>query len=154
KGKHFRNDGLQDGVALSGNGLNQGAMGVDFGDYNRDGLLDLFVTTFESEPDSLYTNQPSQIFTFDSLKTNIGPPTSTLVGFGSKFADFNNAGWLDLVIANGHIHDNEEQIDQIAHYKQPMVLLMQANGVFVDRSLEAGIGFLKPAAGRGLAIGD
>ena len=76
------------------------------------------------------------------------------MGFGTKFADFNNAGWLDLIVANGHIHDNEASIDKFAQYRQPMQLFMQESGVFVDRSREAGIGILTPAVGRGLSIGD
>jgi hypothetical protein len=154
KGKHFDNIGLEHGVALSGDGTVQGGMGVDFGDYNRDGLMDLFVTTFETEPDSLYGASPSGVFTQDTLKTGLDQPTRNKVGFGVKFADFQNNGWLDIIIANGHIHDNEEQVDKMGHYRQPMQLFMQENGVFVDRTAEAGEGFTTPAVGRGLAIGD
>jgi hypothetical protein len=154
-GKRFRNAGSELGVALSGSGQPQGAMGVDFGDYDHDGRLDLFVTTYEFEPDSLYRNGDAALFTSVDQQTGIGPATSAFVGFGTKFIDIDNRGWLDLVIANGHIHDNQEIIDKLGAYRQPMQLFVNQDGKsFVNKTREAGPGFCSPAAGRGLAIGD
>jgi hypothetical protein len=155
KGRKFHNIGTEAGVALSGSGQMQGAMGVDFGDYNRDGNLDLFVTTYEFEPASLYRNTGGGMFGIVSAETGIGPPTTPFVGFGTKFLDVQNRGWLDIAIVNGHIHDNQEKIDKLGHYKQPMQLFMNEDGkTFIDRTREAGPGFTTPAVGRGLAIGD
>lgn len=155
KGKKFHNIGTEAGVALSGSGQMQGAMGADFGDYDRDGKLDLFVTTYEFEPASLYRNIGSGNYGIVSAQTGIGAPTSPFVGFGTKFIDVQNRGWLDLAMANGHIHDNQEKIDKLGHYKQPLQLFMNQDGkTFEDRTREAGPGFTTPAVGRGLAIGD
>ena len=155
KGKGFHNTGTAAGVGLSGDAQMQGAMGVDFGDYDRDGNLDLFVTTYEFEPKSLYRNKGGGMFGIVSAETGIGPPTRPFVGFGTKFIDVQNRGWLDLAMVNGHIHDNQEKIDKLGHFKQPMQLFMNEGGkTFTDRTREAGPGFTTPAVGRGLAIGD
>ncbi len=155
KGKKFRNTGTEAGVALSGSGQMQGAMGLDFGDYDRDGKMDLFITTYEFEPKSLYHNTGGGMFGIVSAQTGIGPPTTPFVGFGAKFIDVQNRGWLDIALVNGHIHDNQEKIDKLGHFKQPLQLFMNEDGkTFTDRTREAGPGFTEPAVGRGLAIGD
>jgi hypothetical protein len=155
KGMSFRNEGLLRGVALNGAGEMQGGMGVDFGDYDNDGLLDLFVATFEGEPDSLYHATRSGIFEYASINAGIDQATRNMVGFGTKFIDINNNGWLDIVIANGHIHDNEDLLDKFNHYPQPMQLFMNQGGhLFMEMSQHAGPAFTTPMVGRGLAIGD
>ncbi|HLI47892.1 MAG TPA: CRTAC1 family protein [Chthonomonas sp.] len=155
KGKAFHNEGLLRGVALNGAGQMQGGMGVDFGDYDNDGLLDLFVATFENEPDVLYQASKSGIFMDMSIPLGIATITRPLVGFGCKFLDIDNDGWLDLAIANGHIHDNEDLVDTQEHYRQPMLLFHNQNGqLFADITAKGGMGFTTPMVGRGLAIGD
>lgn len=154
KGRHFQNVALERGVALSGDGTFQGGMGVDFGDYNRDGRMDLFVTTFELEPDALYGSSASGVFTFDARRMGLEQATRNLVGFGTKFGDFNNDGFLDLAIVNGHTRDNNERVDTMGHYAQPAQLFMYENGAYADRSREGGAGFTTPAVGRGLALAD
>lgn len=155
KGKRFRNEGVASGVALAFDGQMQGAMGVDFADFNRDGLQDLLVTTYEFEPTSLYLNSKDGVFDYRSLDIGIDTATRTMVGFGTRFADFDNDGWPDIAIANGHIHDNHRQIDRMNDYRQPMQLFMSKKGArLVDQSGAAGPGFLLPGVGRGLATGD
>ena len=154
-GKHFRNIGVQAGVGLSGSGAMQGAMGVDFGDYDRDGRMDLFVSTFEFEAKSLYHNEGNLLFTNVSEPVGLSKATWNFVAFGTKFIDVSNNGWLDLVIANGHIRDNQALIDKLGSYPQPLQLFMNDHGKsFADKTREAGPGFTTPAVGRGLAIGD
>jgi len=155
KGKGFRNVAAEAGVAVSEDGQPQGAMGVDFGDFEHTGRPGLFVTTYEAEPDSLYSNAGDGTFIDRSLASGIGPRTTLMVGFGAKFLDVSNNGWLDLAIANGHTRDNEEQIDSLTHYAQPLQLFRSEQGkTFTERTQEAGPGFTKPAVGRGLATGD
>ncbi len=155
KGRKFRSTGVESGVGMSGSGQMQGAMGVDFGDYDHDGRPDLFVTTFEFEQKSLYRNGEGTLFNISSQQTGIGPATSNFVGFGTKFIDVNNDGWLDIAIANGHIHDNQAKIDKLGSYAQPLQLFINDGGkTFANRTLEAGTGFTKPAVGRALATGD
>lgn len=151
----YKNVALTTGVALSADGKPQGGMGVDFGDYNRDGKFDLFVTTFQFEPDSLYAAGAGGLFQWTSSAAGLDAPTNLMVGFGTKFLDVNNDGWLDIAVANGHIHDNQEQIDSKTTYRQPMQLFVSDGGTkFLDRSRDAGPGFTRPGVGRGLAVGD
>ncbi|HEU4753381.1 MAG TPA: CRTAC1 family protein, partial [Armatimonadota bacterium] len=154
QGKGFTNEGLSAGVALSSDSQMQGAMGVDFGDFNRDGRPDLFVTTFEQEPVSLYANRGNTLFEHVSLSMGLDQ-TRSMVGFGTRFVDLDNDGWPDLPVANGHIHDNQSQVDRLSSYPQPMQLFMNRKGTFMDdRSREAGPGFTTPMVGRGLAVAD
>ena len=154
-GKGFRNVGVESGVALSAGGQMQGSMGADFGDFDRDGLPDLLVTTYEFEPTSLYANTGNGLFKNVGVETGIGPATSRYVSFGGRFIDVNNSGWLDIVLANGHIHDNQELLDKMGSYRQPMQLFMNEKGkTFSDHSQDGGTGFTTPGVGRGLATGD
>ena len=153
-GKGFKNVALESGVALSGDGQVQGAMGVDFGDYSRTGKPDLAVATYEFEPLSLYSNSESGLFSPASVTMGVDQATRIKVGFGLKLADFDNDGYLDMAVANGHIHDNQEKIDRQTTYAQPNQLFLQEQKRFVDRSKEAGPGFTTPNVGRGLAVGD
>ncbi len=154
-GKNFVNKGVEAGVGLSGGGKMQGAMGVDFGDIDHDGRPDLFVSTYEFETKALYFNGDNTLFTNVSEKVGLGPAMWNFVGFGTKFVDIDNSGWLDLVVANGHIHDNQDLIDKMGAYRQPCLLFMNEQGKsFTNRTMEAGPGFTTPAVGRGLAIGD
>ena len=91
------------GPALSKNRCPEGGIDVDVGDYNNDGWLDIFVTNTESN--TLYQNMGDGTFTDVSELTNLGGVTATLVGFGTKFMDFDNDGNLDLFVANGYAQD-------------------------------------------------
>ena len=104
RGETFEEAGMATGTALSKDGWPEGGMGVDVGDYNNDGWLDIFVTNTESN--TLYQNMADGTFLDVSESTNLGGVTATLVGFGTKFIDFDNDGNLDLFIANGHVQDS------------------------------------------------
>lgn len=154
-GRRFRNEGMTAGVAMASDGKLQGAMGVDFGDVNRDRRLDLIVSTFEFEPTSLYVSTGALRFENRSLALGIDRATRPFVGFGTKFADLNNDGWLDVVVGNGHIHDNQDRIDRLSHYRQPMQLFVNERGVaFREVSQDGGAGVLTPGVMRGLATAD
>jgi hypothetical protein len=156
KSGKYQNTGLRSGVALGGDGKPQGGMGADWGDFNRDGLFDLWVTTYQFEPSSLYAATSSGLYDWQSVAAGLDQATRPWVGFGTKFVDVNNDGWLDLAIANGHIHDNQEIIDAKTTYREPMQLFVSSNNAatFLDKSREGGPGFTRPGVGRGLAIGD
>src|SRR6266404_93822 len=100
----FEDVGLLSGTALSGEGQEQGSMGVDFGDFDHDGLLDIVVTNFAEQPDLLFWNRGAQGFTDIGWSSHIAQPSYPLVGWGTKFFDMDNDGWLDLFIANGHVY--------------------------------------------------
>lgn len=155
KGKRFKNVGVMAGVALTEEGQFHGAMGVDFGDFDRDGKFDLVVTTFQNEATALYRNNGDGLFTNLSRPSGVDMATRPLVGFGVRFVDLDNDGWLDLPIANGHIYSNAEQVDKNITYAQPMHLLMNFKGErFYDRAKDAGPGFAGGFVGRALAASD
>lgn len=154
-GRRFRNVGLASGTAFSRDGARQGGMGVDWGDFDNDGRLDLFVTTFYQQPKSLYRNEGGGLFSEVSDVAGILAPTLPYVAFGTRFFDFDNDGRRDLFIANGHIRDNAEQLDPGIRYRQPMQLFRnEGEAGFRDLSHQAGAAFDRPIVGRAVAFGD
>jgi hypothetical protein len=153
-GKGYRNDGPASGTAFDAQGHIQGGMGVDSGDYDNDGKLDLLVTTFFTQPASLYHNDGGGMFTVTSGPTGIGAPTMALVGFGTAFVDLDNDGWLDVPIANGHVRDNIHDFDASQSYPQPIQLFRNQGGKFTDCSTAALSPTVPSIVGRGLSVGD
>jgi tetratricopeptide (TPR) repeat protein len=155
KGRRLRNVSLASGTAFSRDGVRQGGMGVDWGDFDGDGRLDLFVTTFYQQPKSLYRNEGRGLFSEVSDRAGLLPPTLPYVAFGTRFFDLDNDGLLDLFIANGHVRDNPERLDPGVSYPQPMQLFRNTGGGrFEDLSRRAGPAFEKPIVGRAAAFGD
>jgi len=147
--------GMLTGSALSADGNAEGSMGVDFGDYDRDGRLDIFVTNFADQSSSLYHNAGARGFDDVGWTAGIARESYALVGWGNGFIDFDNDGWLDLFSANGHVYPQVDSLQGSAHYRQP--LLLQRNngdGTFSDVSAAAGLAALPPASRRGAAFGD
>jgi hypothetical protein len=152
--KTFTESGLPLGVALSGDGREQAGMGVDFGDYDNDGDLDLIVTNFSDDYDTLYRNEEGY-FTDVSYEARLGEATWSNLAWGVQFVDLNNDGFLDLVIANGHVYPQVDQHDFGTKYRQPAsAFLNERNGRFSDWSKHLGPAFTKSQSSRGLAIGD
>jgi hypothetical protein len=149
----WRNLGPSSGTAYDGQGRVQGGMGVDSGDYDNDGRLDLLVTTYAGQQASLYHNDGAGLFTVTSSETQLGPPTLPYVKFGAGFADFDNDGWLDIMMTSGHVRDNIKQIDSAQSYEQPIQVFHNKNGRFIDESQSSGISGLR-AVGRGMAFAD
>jgi hypothetical protein len=145
------------GTGYSGDGVEQGSMGVAFGDYNNDGLLDLFVTNFDGEYNTLYENLGSKGFLDVSLSSKIGAPSIPYVGWGTAFVDFDNDGLLDLFVANGHVYPqiemvkNEKQMGFGQHFLLHRNL---GNGTFEEISEAAGIRKIPLKSRRGAAFGD
>src|SRR3984957_1634568 len=151
----FTDVALLAGVALSGEGLEQGNMGVDFGDYNHDGWLDLIDTTFADQPKTLYRNLGREGFEDASRTAQIAQPTLPYVAWGTGFVDFDNDGWPDILIANGHVYPQVDTIKEGARYQEPVFLhLNKHDGTFEDVSAAAGLANLPLASRRGVAFGD
>ena len=156
----FKDIGALSGTAYDRDGNVHGGMGIDWGDYDNDGRFDFFVSTFRNEPKSLYHNEGRGLFADMGYPSGIASPTFANVGFGCKFIDFDNDGWLDLVIANGHVQDNISEIDSAAAYRQSLQLFRNkgASGggrvSFEQLSGMAGQALAKNIVGRGLAAGD
>jgi hypothetical protein len=156
-GGRLRNVGESSGVALDPEGNTHAGMGTDWGDYDNDGKIDLFVTTFGKETKCLYRNEGDGLFTYASEAAGIDPSTLPYVGWGCKFIDADNDGWLDLVVANGHVQDNIRRFEKAANYRQPTLFLRnrgRSPASFEDGTAAAGLAQLPPIIGRGVAAGD
>ena len=151
----FEDVGLLSGASLSLDGKEQGSMGVDFGDFDHDGRLDIFVTNFVDEPDALYWNQGDQGFMDIGWKAGVASITSPLVGWGTAFVDLVNDGWLDIFEVNGHVYPQMDYVKGGAGYKQPVVLYRNnRDKTFEDITALAGLDKLPPESRRGAAFGD
>jgi hypothetical protein len=133
-------------------------MGIALGDVNGDGVLDVFVTNFSEDFATLYAGGPGGIFEDVSRVTGIGPMTYKPLKWGTAFADLDNDGDLDVVVANGHIYPQVDRHPEfIGTYAQRNFVaenLGKGAPLFRDASATAGPGFEEVAAYRGLAVGD
>lgn len=133
-GDKFDNRGMARGVAYSEIGKVHAGMGVDSGDSNRDGKLVVLTTAFEFEGASLYQQGTAMTFADTAWPLGIGGPTAKWVGFGTRMADFDNDGWLDILVANGHPISNAEEIFPRTTWAQPLTLLHHCGGRYADAS--------------------
>jgi hypothetical protein len=147
---HFREVGALWGCAYSSKGDAQGSMGIDAADVNGDGWPDLWVTNFTEDDNALYFNDRGQGYSEVSGTAGLAGVSWKWVGFGTGFADFDHDGWLDLVIANGHV----QYFSKGAPYRQPAQLFRNQEGRFTEITSLGGAYFRVPHPGRGLAIGD
>jgi hypothetical protein len=150
----FEEVALQSGVAVDSEGHSYAGMGVDFADYNNDGLPDLVVTDLASQIYALYRNNGDGTFNYESYPSGIGLMTMKHSGWGVRFLDFDNDGWKDLLITQGHDLDTIQLTFPDLRYKEPMLLARNTGKGFVDVSAQAGDVFQKAWVGRGLATGD
>jgi enediyne biosynthesis protein E4 len=149
----FEEVGLLDGVALSGDGMQQGSMGVAWGDYLHEGRLSMLVTNFVDQGSILYQNLGHDSFADVSVRAKIIQPTYPLVSWGTSFFDMDNDGWLDIFIANGHVYPQVDAIPGGMPYRQPMVLFRNhRDGTFEDVS--STLAKMPPHSSRGVAFGD
>jgi hypothetical protein len=150
----FEDVALSSGVAVDGEGHTYAGMGVDFADYNNDGLPDLVVTDLASQMYALYRNNGDGTFTYDSYPSGIGRMTMAHSGWGVGFIDYDNDGWKDLLITQGHDLDTIQLNFPNLRYREPMLLARNTGQKFVDVSSQSGDIFHKAWVGRGLALGD
>jgi hypothetical protein len=145
----FEEIGFLSGTAVNENGSEQGSMGVTVADYDHDGKLDLFVTNFDDDYNTLYHNDGKLSFTDSSYAAKIAAVSLPYVGWGTKFFDYDNDGWVDLFVANGHVYP------QIPSYKQRnFVHRNNRDGTFTEIAEQLGAPFSEKRAGRGVAFGD
>jgi len=151
----FTDAGMLSGSALSGDGRAEGSMGVDFGDYDHRGLLDIVVTNFAEQSTALYHNRGHGEFDDVRESAAIAKETYPLVGWGAGFVDIDNDGWLDLFEVNGHVYPQMDSVKASAPYGQPMLLFHNnRNGTFSNVSAAAGIAAMPGKSRRGVAFGD
>jgi len=151
----FEDVSLLSGTALDGNGKAQGSMGVDAADVDHDGRLDLFVTNFTFQFDTLYWNQGDQGFADISRSSGLGPPSYPYVGWGTAFFDMDNDGWPDIFVANGHVFPQVDSIKGAAPYREPLMLFRnRRDRTFEDVTAISGLDNLPLACRHGAAFGD
>ena len=149
----FEDVGLLSGSALSGDGVQQGSMGVDWGDYLHEGRLSMFVTNFVEQGATLYHNLGNDSFADVSVRAKVMKPTYPFVGWGTKFFDLDNDGWLDLFVANGHVYPQVDSIPGGTPYRQPMILFRNhRDGTFDD--ISSALANIPAQSRRGAAFGD
>ncbi|MYA70469.1 CRTAC1 family protein [Candidatus Poribacteria bacterium] len=145
-------DALFAGVALSEEGRAYSGMGANLGDFDNDGYLDIVITNFQDQTNSLYHNAQSGFFNEMSFAKGIGERSLPYLAWGVDLIDFNNDGWLDLFVANGHLDDNVAEIDPIGTYAQPNQLFLSNGGINFVEAVDAAIADQKVS--RGTAFGD
>lgn len=150
----FDEVGLVSEVAVDIDGRTYAGMGVDFADYNNDGWPDIVVTDLANQRYALYQNNGDGTFTYMSTRSGLGTISLAHSGWGVRLFDFDNDGWKDLLIAQGHDLDTIEKSNPNLRYREPMLLARNTGERFVDVSESSGEVFKKLWVARGMAIGD
>ena len=151
----FRDVALLAGAALSGMGLAEASMGVDAGDFDNDGDEDLFMTHLNGQGNNLYVNDGSGTFADRSTGSGLGAGSLAYTGWGTTWFDFDNDGWLDLLVVNGTITALPGRPPGQFPYDQRRTLFRNlGDGRFADVTEQAGAVFALSEAGRGAAFGD
>ena len=148
----FTEEGLLAGVALNEDGKTFAGMGVDFGDYDNDGRPDVFVTDLSNERYRLFRHNGDGSFRDATDASGVGGATLAFSGWSTRFVDYDNDGWKDIFVAQGHVMDTIEKTSPNLRYLQPPLLLRNQSGRFVR--VLAGEVFRQDWAGRGAAFGD
>jgi hypothetical protein len=158
---HNRRDGtfedvsFTSGFAVNEEGRAQSSMGIGIGDYNHDGKVDIFITTFSDDYKTLYRNDGDDSLTDVSFKTGLGMPTIPFLSWGTGFLDFDNDGWLDIFIANGHVYPIADKTDWGTTWAQRPLLFRNINGKkFQEVPPATGSGLADVVTARGAAFGD
>jgi hypothetical protein len=150
----FTDIGVEAGVAFGPDGKTQAGMGVSAADYDGDGRLDIIKTNFAGDTSSLYRNNGDNYFVDQTFQAGLGRNTRFL-GWGVGFFDFDNDGWPDVLVTNGHVYPEVGETDLEAGYRERKVLYRNLrNGRFEDVSLSAGPGIIEAVPARGCAFGD
>jgi enediyne biosynthesis protein E4 len=150
----FEEVGLVSEVAVNSEGQTYAGMGVDFADYKNDGWPDIVVTNLANQRYASYLNNHDGTFDYVSFSNGIGAMTLLHSGWSVRFLDYDNDGWKDMLIAQGHDLDTVEKVSPQLHYREPMMLARNTGKKFVDVSAISGDVFHEAWVGRGMAIGD
>jgi hypothetical protein len=150
----FTDVAVVSGAAFNEDGREQAGMGATIGDYNGDGRPDIFKTNFSDDTSTLYRNNGDGTFDDVTSAAGLGLYTKYL-GWGTMFLDFDNDGWPDLLLVNGHVYPEVDKNNLGSNYEEPRILYHNlGKGTFADISASAGPGINMHASSRGLAVGD
>ncbi|HEY7306442.1 MAG TPA: CRTAC1 family protein [Bryobacteraceae bacterium] len=150
----FEEVGMEAGVAFGEDGKAEAGMGTDAADFDRDGLPDLFVTHLDLEYNRLYRNQGKGTFEDVTFTAKLGAGTFKMSGFGTRFFDYDNDGWRDLFIADGHVLDNVQLFHAGTEYAEPKVVYRNTGGTFQDVTKQLGPDLAVPRVSRAAAFAD
>jgi len=151
----FSEKGVAAGVAFSEEGIARAGMGVDAADYDRSGRPSIIVSNFANQMMALYHNEGHGLFVDEAPRSEVGRASLLTLGFGCVFYDYDLDGWLDIVIANGHIEPEIERIQKRVKYAQPPHLFHNlGQGKFAEVTASVGAGFARPRVARGVAYAD
>ena len=149
----FEEVGLTASIAYDEDGNTFAGMGLDFADYNNDGWPDIFINSLARQRYALFQNRNGS-FSYVSGPVGMSAASASHSGWGAKFIDYDNDGWKDLFVGQGHVMDNIQLTQPDVRYLEPPLLLRNTGGKFVDVSAESGPAFHLPIAARGVAFGD
>ena len=151
----FKETGLLAGCAVGEDGNEQGSMGLAIGDYNHDGLLDIFVTNFSDEYNTLYRQEKGLSFMDVSFASKLAQASFPFVGWATDFLDYDNDGWIDLLVVNGHVYPQVDKVGVGTTYAQRILLFHNdRNGVFSEVASTSGDVLMSRRVSRGAAFGD
>jgi len=151
----FEERAVSAGIAFSEDGIARAGMGVDAADYDRSGHASLIITNFSNQMLSLYHNEGNGLFVDEAPRSEVGRATLVTLGFGCFFFDYDNDGWPDILVADGHIENEIERVQKRVSYAEPPHLFRNlGNGKFEETTTKVGAAFAAPKVARGAAYGD
>ena len=151
----FDDDSYASGYALNENGRETASMGVATGDYRNNGLIDIYNTVFSDDYNPLYRNDGDANYTDISYQIGIAEPTIPFLGWGTAFFDYDNDGWKDIIVVNGHVYPAVDQMPWGTSWAQRPLLFHNIKGAKFDlMPAVEGTALAKTYVGRGLAVGD
>ena len=151
----FEERAVSAGIAFSEDGIARAGMGVDAADYDRSGRPSLLITNFSNQMISLYHNEGNGLFVDEAPRSDIGRATLVTLGFGCFFFDYDNDGWPDILVADGHIEDQIERVQKRVSYAEPPHLFRNlGGGKFQEFTAQVGTSFASPKVARGAAYAD
>jgi hypothetical protein len=151
----FTDVAMTAGIALTAEAMTMAAMCISHGDYDNNGTLDLYISDFQAVPNRVFRNDDKGFYDEVSSEVGIADLTRQVLSFGGGFFDYDNDGWLDLFIANGHVYPEVEQATPGVRYKQINQLFRNdGKGKFIEMTKAAGNGFSTAYAARGAAFAD
>jgi hypothetical protein len=150
----FADESLRSGTALSEDGKEQGSMGIAIGDYSHSGGWSILVTNFSDEYNALYRHDKGLQFTDASFASQTAKAGIPLVGWGTHFFDYDNDGWLDLFVANGHVYPQVERAGLTTRYAQRKLLYRNNRDGTFSEAAASGSAISEPKVSRGSAAGD
>jgi enediyne biosynthesis protein E4 len=156
----FEERAVSAGIGFSEDGVARAGMGVDAADYDRSGSASLIITNFSNQMLSLYHNEGNGLFVDEAPRSEVGRATLVTLGFGCFFLDYDNDGWQDIFVADGHIEDQIETVQKRVHYAEPPHLFRNlgagksGNGKFEEVTDQVGSAFAAPKVARGAAFAD